>query len=193
MPNGSHQNRPISPLHLVGLSGVVIALMLLLPTCESTRKGTLFQPVELFLLADQASERTPVPYSDATGTITGFVSPQPDFVINRIDELLLETRQLPIFERGRIVGKQPHRFATLYLPRRDRKALAEFSETAVGRVLLIRMAGRPLSSTFVTQPLTKDDAFVISGPADEEMRRAILMLQASYEGRPPIPESIPQK
>lgn len=188
MPEGVSQKKPVSLFQLVGLLGVLLALVFLLPTCETARKGTLMQPIELFVLADSASDATPVPYSDATGVVTGFVGREPDFVITRLDELILEVRQLPIFEKGRIAGKQPHRFATLYLPRRDRKALAAFSEKAVHRVLLIRMGGQPLSTNFMTEPLADDEAFVISGPDDEEMQHAMQLLQASYEGRP-----LPQK
>ena len=193
MPRGTGQNRPFSRRQLLGILGVSMALVIFLPTCETARKGTLNQPIELFLLADRSSDQAPVPYTDATGAVTGFVGREPDFVITRLEELILEIRELPIFEGGRIVGRQPHRFASLYLPRRDRKALATFSEQAVHRVLLVRMGGQPLSTSFVTEPLSPDDAFVISGPADEEMLQAIRMLQASFEGRPLPQGPMPQK
>jgi len=193
MPPGVRQKPPFSLPSLFGLLGMLIALVVLLPTCETVRRGKLDRPIELFVLADQASDATPVPYADETGAVTGFVSREPDFVIDRLDELILEVRQLPVFEAGRIVGKQPHRFATLYLPRRDRKALAAFSEKAVHHLLLIRMSGQPLSTRFMTEPLSRDEAFVISGPDDEAMQEAMRLLQASYEGRL-LPQSpMPQK
>ncbi len=190
MLSGARHPVPIPLRHLFGLVGVLGALVLLLPTCETSRRGRLSQPIELYLLADRASDTCSVPYADETGTLTGFVSSEPDFVITRLEELILEVRQLPVFQGGKVVGKQPHRFATLHLPRRDRKALAAFSERAVGRVLLIRMGGHPLSTTFMTEPLADDAAFVISGLADERMLAAIRQLQASYEGQVTPP---PQK
>ncbi|MCB1064851.1 MAG: hypothetical protein KDN20_18270 [Verrucomicrobiae bacterium] len=180
---------PFGPL--ASIAGVLVAL-LLLPMCESARKGTLHQPLEFFLLSDQLSDATPVPYADPTGAITGFVSHQPNFVITRLDELIIETRQLPIFVKGRITGKQPHRFAHLYLQRKDREHLAAFSETAVGKVLLVRMAGLPLSTTFVTAPM-EGDSFVISGPANEETLLMIQTLQASLDGDSEVARPLEQK
>lgn len=183
---GACHPAPIPLRHLLGLLGALIALVLLLPTCETSRRGRLGQPIELYLLADRASDTTSVPYADETGTLTGYVSSEPDFVITRLNELILETRQLPLFKDGKVIGKQAHRFASLHLPRRDRKALVSFSERAVGQVLLVRMSGQPLSTTFVTRPLGDDDAFVISGLADDRMLAAIRSLQASYEGQPAL-------
>lgn len=180
---------PFGPL--ASIAGVLVAL-LLLPMCESARKGALHHPLEFFLLSDQLSDATPVPYADPTGAITGFVAHQPNFVITRLDELIIETRQLPIFVKGRITGKQPHRFAHLYLQRKDRKHLAAFSETAVGKVLLVRMAGLPLSTTFVTEPM-EGDSFVISGPANEETLLVIETLQASLDGDSEVARPLEQK
>ncbi len=179
MRPGPLQFPPAIPLGPLATVAAVLFAVLFLPTCELARRGHLAQPLEFFVLADEASAATPVPYADPTGAVTGFVAHQPDLVITRLDELILETRQLPVFSGGRITGRQPHRFAHLHLHRKDRRRLAAFSETAVGRVVLVRMAGEPLSTTFLTEPLDRHDAFVISGPANEETLRVIERLQAS--------------
>lgn len=184
MPAETSRVSPVPLARLaIGILGLLVGVSLL-PTCETARKGTLHQPLELFLLQDEMSEAYSIPYEDETGAISGFVSATPDFALQRIDEYVAETKYLPVIEKGKVTGKQPHQFIYLYLRRRDRKRMAAFSEDAVGKVWLARMGGQLLSSTFVTEP-SDGESFVISGPVDERTQTAVTAIQASLSGSPP--------
>lgn len=177
---------PVRPLPLARLGlGIVVLIAsgFLLSTCGTLRPGGLREPVELFVVAGKASDRKPIPYLDDTGAISGFVSPSPDLVIDRVDSLIVETRDLPVFEKGRVVGTQPHRVAQLHLHRREGRRLRELREQALGRVLLVRMNEELLTSLFVTEPLD-DSVLEISGPADDpRIESAIRRLEESLTGK----------
>ncbi|MCB1089971.1 MAG: hypothetical protein KDL87_00465 [Verrucomicrobiae bacterium] len=177
----SFLNRPqLAGLGVILLTALVLAI---LPTCELARTVPLHQPLELFLLSDRKTEAAPLPYSDPTGAITGYLAAEPGLRIDRVQDVILETKRMPVFVRGRVTGKQSHRFARLLLLRRDQPRLEAFTQGATGSVLLVRMNGHFISTRFLTEPLTGPE-FVISGPDSPEMLDAIRTIQASISGAP---------
>jgi len=185
-----HRNsiRFLNRSQMAGLGGIALTALTLalLPNCELVRTVRLAQPLEFFLLSPEKTAATPLPYVDPTGAVSGFLASEPGLVVDRIDDIIIETKQLPVFSRGRVTGKQAHRFARIFLLKRDRKRLESFTQPAVGSVLLTRMNCKVIATNFLTAPLTGPE-FVVSGPESAEILEAIRTIQASLPGAAPVP------
>jgi hypothetical protein len=173
---------------MAGFSGIALTALtlVLLSNCELIRSVRLTRPLEFFLLSPERSAATPLPYVDPTGAVSGFLAPEPGLVVERIEDIIMETKQLPVFSRGRVTGKQAHLFARIFLRKRDRKRLEAFTQPAVGSVLLTRMNGKVIATNFLTEPLTGPE-FVISGPENAETLEAIRIIQSSLPGAATVP------
>ena len=173
---------------MAGLGAVaLIALALaVLPNCELIRTVRLTQALEFFILSPSKSEASPLPYIDPTGAVSGFLAPEPDLSVERIEDVIIETKSLPVFSRGRVTGKQPHLIARIFLLKREQKRLEELTQAAVGSVLLVRMDGRVIATQFLTTPLIGPE-FIVSGPESPEMQETIRAIQASLPGATAVP------
>lgn len=168
---------------MAGLSVVLLLALALavLPTCELARTVRLVQPIEFFLLSDEKTPNATQPFTDVTGAITGFIAEKPGLIIERVEDIIVEVRRMPQLHRGRIIGKEPHRFARIKLLKRDRKRLEQFTTYGAGSVLLTRVNGKFVFLSFLTEPLTSEE-FVVSGPDTEETREAVRIIQATLPG-----------
>lgn len=163
-----------------GLGALVLsaASLALLSTCELARTTRLDRPLEFFLLSPQRSGGTPLAYTDPTGAVTGFLAPEPELRIDRVQEIAFESRAMPVLSRGRVSGKRTRHFVRILLLRRDQRRLEAFTAPAVGSVMLVGLGGKILFTEYLTGPLGAPE-FVLSGPDDPETLAAIRAIQAS--------------